>query len=97
LICFDPSGVRVHVVAGTHPLEPLPSQTPHTLNLGHELLRVNADAAPAARTHQGAAARAPRAADHRNYLESLNWYLDNLGMIVSDFLYFPGQRDADQR
>jgi catechol 2,3-dioxygenase-like lactoylglutathione lyase family enzyme len=27
------------------------------------------------------------------YLESLNWYLDTLGMIVSDFLYFPGQRD----
>jgi Glyoxalase/Bleomycin resistance protein/Dioxygenase superfamily len=27
------------------------------------------------------------------YLEALNWYLDNLGMIVSDFLYFPGQRD----
>ena len=28
------------------------------------------------------------------YLETLNWYLDNLGMIVSDFLFFPGQRDA---
>jgi len=27
------------------------------------------------------------------YVETLNWYLDNFGMIVSDFLYFPGQRD----
>ncbi len=27
------------------------------------------------------------------YLQTLNWYLDNLGMIVSDFLFFPGQRD----
>ncbi|HYB80200.1 MAG TPA: VOC family protein, partial [Mycobacterium sp.] len=27
------------------------------------------------------------------YREALNWYLDNLGMIVSDFLYFPGQRE----
>jgi hypothetical protein len=27
------------------------------------------------------------------YLETLNWYLDTLGMIVSDFLYYPGQRD----
>ncbi len=27
------------------------------------------------------------------YLEALNWYLDHLGMIVSDFLFFPGQRD----
>ncbi len=26
------------------------------------------------------------------YVSALNWYLDNLGMIVSDFLYFPGQR-----
>ncbi len=26
------------------------------------------------------------------YREALNWYLDNLGMIVSDFLFFPGQR-----
>ena len=27
------------------------------------------------------------------YIEALNWYLDNLGMIVSDFPYYPGQRD----
>jgi Glyoxalase/Bleomycin resistance protein/Dioxygenase superfamily len=27
------------------------------------------------------------------YIEALNWYLDNLGMIVSDFQFFPGQRD----
>jgi hypothetical protein len=27
------------------------------------------------------------------YRKALNWYLDNLGMIVSDFLYFPGRRD----
>ena len=26
------------------------------------------------------------------YLQTLNWYLDNLGMIVSDFQFFPGQR-----
>ena len=27
------------------------------------------------------------------YLETLNWYLDTLGLIVSDFLFFPGQRE----
>jgi catechol 2,3-dioxygenase-like lactoylglutathione lyase family enzyme len=27
------------------------------------------------------------------YRESLDWYLDQLGMIVSDFAFFPGQRD----
>jgi hypothetical protein len=26
------------------------------------------------------------------YLETLNWYLEHLGLIVSDFLYYPGQR-----
>ena len=27
------------------------------------------------------------------YVESLNWYLDHLGLIVSDFCFFPGQRE----
>jgi len=27
------------------------------------------------------------------YQQALNWYLDNLGMIVSDFQYFSGQRE----
>jgi catechol 2,3-dioxygenase-like lactoylglutathione lyase family enzyme len=26
------------------------------------------------------------------YVKTLDWYLDTLGLIVSDFLYFPGQR-----
>jgi Glyoxalase/Bleomycin resistance protein/Dioxygenase superfamily len=88
----DPSGIAVHVVAGVHPFERLPSQAPHTFNLGHELRRVNATQRP------------PREATEvqrlghlvlqtTKYIETLNWYLDNLGMIVSDFLYYPGQRD----
>ena len=28
-----------------------------------------------------------------DYLENLNWYLHHLGLIVSDFLYYDGQRD----
>ena len=27
------------------------------------------------------------------YIETLNWYLDHIGLIVSDFMYYPGQRD----
>ena len=27
------------------------------------------------------------------YMQSLNWYLDHLGLIVSDFMYYAGQRD----
>ena len=84
----DPSGVPVHVVAGMHPLESLPSQTPHTFNLGHELRRVNVTQRPP---------RVPTTVQRlghvvlqtTKYIETLNWYLDNLGMIVSDFQYYP--------
>jgi Glyoxalase/Bleomycin resistance protein/Dioxygenase superfamily len=87
----DPSGVPVHVVAGTHDLAPLPAQRPHVLNFGHELLRGNATQRP-----PRLPARVQRLGhvvlQSTTYLETVNWYLDNLGMIVSDFLYFPGQR-----
>jgi Glyoxalase/Bleomycin resistance protein/Dioxygenase superfamily len=89
---IDPSGVPVHVVAGMHPLEPLPSQTPQTFNVGHELQRVNATQRPPREP-----ARVQRLGhvvlQTTKYLQTLNWYLDNLGMIVSDFQYYPGQRD----
>jgi hypothetical protein len=89
---IDPSGVPVHVVAGMHPLEPLPSQTPQTFNVGHELPRVNATQRPPREP-----ARVQRLGhvvlQTTKYLQTLNWYLDNLGMIVSDFQYYPGQRD----
>ncbi len=88
----DPSGAPVHVVAGMHQLEPLRSQTPHTFNVGHELLRVNATQRPGREP-----AKVQRIGhlvlQTTKYLQTLNWYLDTLGMIVSDFLYYPGQRD----
>jgi hypothetical protein len=88
----DPSGVPVRVVAGTHDLAPLPSQAPHVLNFGHELLRANATQRP-----PRLPARVQRLGhvvlQSTKYVAALNWYLDTLGMIVSDFLYFPGQRE----
>jgi hypothetical protein len=88
----DPSGVPVHIVAGTHPLTKLPPQLPHRLNVGQEFLRTNATQRP-----PRVPARVQRLGhvvlQSTRYLQTLNWYLDNLGMIVSDFLYFPGQRD----
>ena len=89
---LDPSGIPVHVIAGTHPLELLPSQTPHTLNLGHELRRVNAMQRPP-RVPTTVQRLGHLVLQTTKYVETLNWYLDNLGMIVSDFLYYPGQRD----
>jgi catechol 2,3-dioxygenase-like lactoylglutathione lyase family enzyme len=61
------------------------------LNVGHDLLRVNATQRP-----PRIPARVQRLGhvvlQSTRYLEALKWYQDNLGMIVSDFLYFPGQR-----
>jgi glyoxalase/bleomycin resistance protein/dioxygenase superfamily protein len=88
----DPSGVPVHIVAGMHPLEALPSQTPHTFNLGHELRRVNATQRPP-REPTRVQRLGHLVLQSTKYLETLNWYLDNLGMIVSDFQYYPAQRD----
>ena len=88
----DPSGIPVRVVAGTHDLAPLRPQRPHVLNVGRELLRTNATQRP-----PRIPARVQRLGhvvlQSTKYLEALNWYQDRLGMIVSDFLYFPGQRD----
>jgi hypothetical protein len=88
----DPSGIPVHIVAGTHQLEALPTQAPHTFNFGHDLNRVNATQRPP---------RVPTKVERLGhvvlqstvYTKALNWYLDNLGMIVSDFQFFAGQRD----
>jgi glyoxalase/bleomycin resistance protein/dioxygenase superfamily protein len=88
----DPSGVPVHVVTGTHELESLPAQAPHTLNFGHELRRVNGMQRPP-REPTKVQRLGHVVLQTTKYGEALNWYLDNLGMIVSDFLFFPGQRD----
>jgi hypothetical protein len=88
----DPSGIPIQVVAGTHQLNALPAQSPHTFNFGDDLPRVNATQRPP---------RAPTKVQRLGhvvlqstvYTKALNWYLDNLGMIVSDFQFFPGQRD----
>ncbi|ORW93003.1 2,3-dihydroxybiphenyl 1,2-dioxygenase [Mycobacterium sp. IEC1808] len=87
----DPSGMPVRVVAGMHELPELPGQPVHAFNFGCGVRRTNAGQRP-----PRVPARIERLGhlvlQSTKYLETLNWYLDNLGMIVSDFLYFPGQR-----
>jgi catechol 2,3-dioxygenase-like lactoylglutathione lyase family enzyme len=87
----DPSGFPVRVVAGTCQLPELTHQAVHTYNLGHDVTRINAAQRPP---------RAPATVQRlghvvlqsTRYLAALNWYLDNLGMIVSDFLFYEKQR-----
>ena len=88
----DPSGLRVRVVSDTHVLPALPPQHPQPLNFGLEVQRVNTTQRPP---------RAPALVQRlghvvlqtTRYREALDWYLDHLGLIVSDFLYYPGQRE----
>jgi catechol 2,3-dioxygenase-like lactoylglutathione lyase family enzyme len=88
----DPSGTPVRVVAGTRQLSTLPAQSAAAFNFGAEVLRANAVQRPARQP-----ARVQRLGhvvlQTTKYRQTLNWYLDQLGMIVSDFLFFPGQRD----
>lgn len=89
---LDPSGLRVRVVSGTDDLPALPPQAPHTLNFGHEARRTNATQRPLREP-----ARVQRLGhvvlQTTTYRQTLDWYLKHLGLIVSDFLYYPGQRE----
>ena len=88
----DPSGTPVKVVAGLRELPALPGQEPHLFNFGRELTRINATQRP-----PRSAARIQRLGhvvlSSTKYIGNLNWYLEHFGLIVSDFLYFAGQRD----
>lgn len=87
----DPSALGVRVVSDTFELPALSDQASLPLNFGRDRGRVNAPQRPP---------RAPATVQRlghvvlqtTRYLETLNWYLEHLGLIVSDFLYYPGQR-----
>ena len=87
----DPAGMPVRVVAGVEQLPELPRQRPLVLNFG-EIRRANAAQRPPREP-----ARIERLGhvvlETPSFNRALDWYLENLGLIVSDFLYFPGQRD----
>jgi catechol 2,3-dioxygenase-like lactoylglutathione lyase family enzyme len=88
----DPAGTPVRIVSGPHDLPALPAQHPLTFNVGHAAPRVNAAQRPPRDP-----ARVQRLGhlvfQTTRYLRTLNWYLDHLGLIVSDFQYYAGQRD----
>jgi catechol 2,3-dioxygenase-like lactoylglutathione lyase family enzyme len=87
----DPSGLPVRVVAGMHELPELVHQQPHIFNVGHRLDRTNAAQRPP-RVAAGVQRLGHVVLQTTRYTEALDFYLDNLGMIVSDFLYYAGQR-----
>jgi hypothetical protein len=88
----DPSGAQVRVVSDTHELPALPAQVPLTVNAGHGVARTNATQRPPREP-----ARVRRLGhvvlQTTRYRQMLDWYLEHLGLIVSDFLHYPGQRE----
>ena len=87
----DPSGIPVRVVHGVPELPALPERAPLPFNFGSGPARVNAAQRPARR-----AAEIQRLGHvvlgTTRFRAALDWYLDTLGLIVSDFLYLDGQR-----
>ena len=87
-----PDGAGVKVVSGQHELPPLATQPAQVCNTGGAVRRTNATQRPL---------RAPATVERlghvvlqsTRYRESLDWYLQHLGLIVSDFKYFDGQRE----
>jgi len=88
----DPSGFAVGVVHLSGELPALADQQAQILNFGAEPRRINATQRPP---------RAPALVQRLGHVvlqtprfsRALNWYLETLGMIVSDFQFAPGQRD----
>jgi catechol 2,3-dioxygenase-like lactoylglutathione lyase family enzyme len=88
----DPSGIPVRVTYGVPDLPALPERAPLPLNFGPEPARVNATQRPP---------RRPAEIERLGHVVlgttrfrgTLDWYLDTLGLIVSDFLYLDGQRE----
>ena len=90
----DPSGISLRVVSGVDTLPELASQKPHVFNFGpsHDTVRANATQRPP-RVPAGVQRLGHIVLQTPKYIEALNWYLDHLGLIVSDFCYYPGQRE----
>ncbi len=88
----DPSGVPVRVVAGVPALPAIPERAALDLNFGIDHPRHNATQRPVL-----APAQVQRLGhvviETTRFASALQWYLDTLGMIVSDFLFLDDLRD----
>jgi len=87
----DPNGLRVNVVSDTVAYPSLDAREPLPWNVGRHLVRVNATQRP-----PRGPARVERlghvVVESTTFQSTLDWYLEMFGLIVSDFLYYDGQR-----
>ncbi|MFE9867819.1 VOC family protein [Streptomyces sp. NPDC005506] len=89
---LDPSGLPVRVVHCTEQLPALPEQESLILNFGTDHRRTNATQRPP-REPSRIQRLGHVVLETRVFARTLDWYLDTLGMIVSDFLFLDGQRE----
>ncbi|MGW0630824.1 VOC family protein [Streptomyces sp. NPDC002758] len=89
---LDPSGLPVRVVHCAEQLPALPEQEPLILNFGTDHRRTNATQRPP-REPSRIQRLGHVVLETRVFARTLDWYLDTLGLIVSDFLFLDGQRD----
>jgi catechol 2,3-dioxygenase-like lactoylglutathione lyase family enzyme len=91
VVLRDPSGFPVRVVHDMPELPALPERAPLPLNFGPGPVRANATQRPA--RHPAEIQRLGHVVlGTTRFTAALDWYLDTLGLIVSDFLYLDGQR-----
>ncbi|MFD4409100.1 VOC family protein [Streptomyces sp. NPDC058476] len=88
---LDPSGLPVRVVHCAEQLPALPEQEPLILNFGTDHRRTNATQRPS-REPSRIQRLGHVVLETRVFARTLDWYLDTLGMIVSDFLFLDAQR-----
>ena len=88
----DPSGFTVRVVHGVPEFGALPERQALPLNFGARPVRINTTQRPARRPADVQRLGHVALASTR-FQAALDWYLDRLGLIVSDFLYLDGQRE----
>ena len=86
----DPSGVMVRVVADTHELTALPGRPTQLINVGPEVRRANTTQRPPREPAQ-IQRLGHVVLQTTTFIQTLNWYLEQLGLIVSDFKYYQGQ------
>ncbi|WNO76894.1 VOC family protein [Streptomyces sp. AM8-1-1] len=89
---LDPSGLPVRVVHCAEQLPALPEQQALILNFGSDHRRTNATQRPP-REPSRIQRLGHVVLETQVFARTLDWYLDTLGMIVSDFLFLDGQRD----
>jgi catechol 2,3-dioxygenase-like lactoylglutathione lyase family enzyme len=88
----DPTGIAITVAHGVEHAGGSPLQEPLVWNVAGGTPRANATQRPAREP-----ARVERLGHvvlaTRVFAQALDWYLEHLGLIVSDFLFVDGQRD----